>query len=409
MSTLFARVALAAGLAAACVPVIGWSGAQAQALRPEVGNPLKKAAALMNARNYAGAMAQVLAAAAARGVTPEENFIIEEMRGSIAQRAGDNATAAKVYADMLASGRVSSAQQSRLLMAESSIAFNAKNYPAAIGWLQKSLKLNPADPALRTQLITAYYLNKDFANAGRLQAEQVAATVRAGRRPTEEQLQLLAACQREGGDTVGFGNTMVQLVTYYPKPDYWQNMIHSAQTRPGFASRLTLDIDRFELATGLLTKTDDLMEMTELALQVPLPGEAKAIVDKAYSTGAFGTGPQAPRQQRLRDLVNKTYESELKTLPTREAEAQSSHDGNLLVSLGEEYVSYEQYPKGIPLMEAGIRRGGLRHPDDSRLHLGLAYMRAGQKTRALQMFHTVGGKEGAAEIARLWTMLLSKG
>ena len=219
---------------------------------------------------------------------------------------------------------------------------------------------------------------------------------------------MLAACQREGGDTLGFGNTMVQLVTYYPKPDYWQNLVHSAQTRPGFASRLTLDIDRFELATGLLTKSDDLMEMVELALQVPLPGEAKSITDHAYSTGAFGTGAGAPRQQRLRDLVNKTYASELTVLPGREAEAQSSHDGNLLAALGEEYASYGQYPKGIALMEAGIRKGGLRHPDDSRLHLALAYVNAGQKPRAIATFRTVGGKEGAAEIARLWMIQLSK-
>ena len=403
MSRLFVRAVLAAGLAVACMP------AEAAALRPEVGNPLKKAAAYMNARNYTAAMAQVRLAGNARGLSPEESFVIEEMRGSIAQRSGDTATAAKVYADMLASGRVPASEQQKLLMAESSIAFNAKNYPAAIGWLQRSIKLSPNDPALKSQLITAYYLNKDYPIAGKLQAEQVAATVRAGRRPTEEQLQLLAACQREGGDTLGFGNTMMQLVTYYPKPDYWENMIHSAQTRPGFASRLTLDIDRFELATGLLTKPDDLMEMVELALQVPLPGEARAITDKAYSTGAFGTGPGAPRQQRLRDLVNKTYASELAALPGRQADAQSSHDGNLLAALGEEYASYGQYPKGIPLIEAGIRKGGLRHPDDTRLHLGLAYMNAGQKARAVQVFRTVGGKEGAAEIARLWMVLLSKG
>ena len=403
MSKLLAGAALALGLAVACVPA-----AEAAALRPEVGNPLKKAASLMNARNYTAAMAQVRLAGSARGLTPEESFVIEEMRGSIAQRSGDNATAAKVYADMLASGRVPASEQQKLLMAESSIAFNAKNYPAAIGWLQRAIKASPNDPALRSQLITAYYLNKDYANAGKLQAEQVAATVRAGRRPTEEQLQLLAACQREGGDTLGFGTTMVQLVTYYPKPDYWQNLIHSAQTRPGFASRLTLDIDRFQLTTGLLTKPDDLMEMVELALQVPVPGEAKAITDRAYSTGAFGTGAGAPRQQRLRDLVNKTYASELAALPGREADARSSHDGNLLAAIGEEYASYSQFAKGIPMMEAGIRKGGLRHPDDTRLHLGLAYMNGGQKARAVAVFRTVGGKEGAAEIARLWMMLLSK-
>ncbi len=398
-----ACAALAAGLVTA-----GLSAADAATLRAEVGKPLQKAQALANARNYRGAIQQINIAAAARGLTSEESFVIEQERGSIAQRFNDNATASKVYADMLASGRVPASERPKLLLAEASIAFDAKNFAGAVNWYQQYLKLAPTDAAARGYLISAYYQNKDYATAGRLQAEQVAATVRAGRRPTEEQLQLLAACQREGGDTLGFGNTMVQLVTYYPKPDYWQNLVHSAQTRPGFASRLTLDIDRFELATGLLTKPDDLMEMVELALQVPVPGEAKVITDHAYSTGAFGNGPGAPRQQRLRDLVNKTYASELAALPGREAEAQSSHDGNLLTALGEEYASYGQYPKGVALMEAGLRKSGLRHPDDSRLHLGLAYMNAGQKPRAIAMFRTVGGKEGAAEIARLWMMLLSK-
>jgi tetratricopeptide (TPR) repeat protein len=395
--------ALRGTLAAALLCAFASAG-HAAALRPEVGKPLAKAEAYMNARNYTAAMAQVRLAAAARGLTPDESFVVEETRGAIAGRMGDNATAAKVYADMLNSGRVAPAQAAVLLKAEASLAFNAKNYPAAIGWIQRYLKTNPSDGAMRTQLITAYYLNKDFANAGKLQAAQVAATVRAGQRPTEEQLQLLAACQREGGDTLGFGNTMVQLVTYYPKPDYWLNLVHSAQTRPGFSSRLTLDIDRFNMAIGVPAKPDDLMEMTELALQVPLPGEAKAIVDDGYAKGVFGTGPGAPRQQRLRDLVNKTYASEKATLAGREAEAQASHDGNLLASLGEEYVSYGDYPKGIALMKAGLQKGGLRHPDDTRLHLGLAYLNAGQKAAGVATLRTVGGKEGAAEVARLWIL-----
>ncbi len=403
MRKLIARAVIAAGLAGACV-----NAGYAEALRPEVGKPLSKAASLMNARNYKGAMAQVNAASAVRGLTENERFIIEEMRGSIAQRSGDMATASKVYSDMLSSGRVPAAEQSKLLMAEASMSFNSGNYPAAISWLQRYLKTNPNDATMRTLLISSYYKNKDYANAGRLQAAQVAATIKAGQRPTEAQLELLAACQREGGDTIGFGNTMVDLVTYYPKPDYWQNLIHSVQTRPGFTDRLTLDIDRFEMEQGMIVKPDDYMEMTELALQVPLPGEAKAIIDRGYSSGVLGTGPTAAREQRLRDLVEKTYASELKAMPTREADAQSAHDGNALVSLGEEYSSYGQYAKGIPMVEAGLRKGQLRHPEDTKLHLGLAYVRSGQKPRGIQVLRSVGGKEGAAEIARLWVLYYTK-
>ena len=183
---------------------------------------------------------------------------------------------------MLASGRVSGAQQLAPADGRSPASLSICQELSRRHWLAaaRDLKGEPRTTRrLRTQLITAYYLNKDFANAGKLQlAEQVAqTTVRAGQssdRRTACNFSLPANAR--AATRWGFGNTMVQLVTYYPKPDYWQNMIHGAQTRPGFASRLTLDIDRFELATGLLTKTDDLMEMTvELSLQVPLPGRGE--------------------------------------------------------------------------------------------------------------------------------------
>ena len=144
--------------------------------------------------------------------------------------------------------------------------------------------------------------------------------------------------------------------------------------------------------------------MTELALQVPLPGEAKAIVDRGFASGVLGTGPEAARQQRLRALVDKVYADEQSKLAGRQAEAQAAHDGNALVALGDEYASYGQYDKGISLILAGFKKDALRHPDDAKLHLALVYLHAGRKADAIKTFHTVGGTEGAAEIARLWIL-----
>ncbi len=399
MTHFLARAALSAALLGAC----GTAAAQ-EALRPEVGKPLARAKQLLAGHQYGPALAQVNAAANVRGLTANESFIVQEMRGAIAQQSGQVALAAKTYADMLASGRVPAAEQPKLFMAEASMAYQMKNYPNVVAWTLKYLHAGGRAPEMNTLLIQAYYLQGDYPNAAKLQAAQIAAVVKAGQRPTEQELQLLARSQEEMHDTLGFGNTMTMLVTYYPKPDYWQNLVHSAQTRPGFNSRLQLDIERFQLAIGLLTKPADLMDMTELALQVPLPGEAKAIVDKGFASGVLGTGPEAARQQRLRALVDKVYATEQPKLAGREADAQSAHDGNALVALGDEYASYGQYDKGISLMVAGLKKDALRHPDDAKLHLGLVYLHAGRKADAIKTFHTVGGTEGAAEIARLWIL-----
>jgi hypothetical protein len=382
------------------------AGAAAQALPPAVGQPLERAKSFLSAHRYPQAMQQVNIASS-KATTSEERFIVEEMRASVAQQSGDTATAARTFASLLASGKVPPSEQLKLIQAEVGIAYQQKNYPSAISWLQRYFKAGGNAPEMRDLLISAYYQNNDFADAAKLESQVIAAELRARQVPKEVQLQLLARCQDNLHDSAGFQNTMVQLVTYYPKPDYWANLVHNVEVSPGFSDRLTLDLDRLKLALGTITSANDYMEMAELALQGPLPGEAKAILDQGFTAGVLGTGPEASRQQRLRALVNKTYTSELADMPKREADAEGAHDGNPLVSLGEEYDSYGNYAKGIPLIEQGQAKDELRHPEDTKLHLALAYYKSGNKAKAIQLLRTVNGKDGSAGLARLWILYIN--
>ena len=73
---------------------------------------------------------------------------------------------------------------------------------------------------------------------------------------------------------------------------------------------------------------------------------------------------------------------------------------NKLLGIGAEYVSYGQFDHGISLIQNAIKRDQLRHPEDAKLMLGLAYLKAGKKPQAVQTLKTVGGTEGAADIAK---------
>ena len=409
MRHICARAVLAATLMAGIVPaaIVVTQPAYAQALRPEVGKPLAKAKALLQAHRYPEAMAQVRAASAVRGLTEGERFIIEELRGSIAYQAKDYPTAMQSYKYLVDSGKVPASEVSKLWQALATMAYYQKQWPQVVAYTAAYFKAGGTSDEMRAFPIQAYYLQGDAASAARLQKQQIDQELRAGKRPTEGQLQLLANCQDKLKDSAGFQNTMTQLVMYYPKLDYWQNLIHNAQTKAGFSDRLNLDIQRFELMLGLITKPTDFMEMTELALQVPLPGEAKAVIDQGYAKGILGTGPEAAREKRLQDLVGKTYADDLKALPAQEKDADGDHDGNRLLGVGEEYVSYGQYDHGIELMLTAMKRDQLRHPEDAKLELGLAYLKAGNKPLAIKTLRTVGGNEGAADIAKLWVLYAS--
>lgn len=401
MTIRAASGAFALAIALACAA----SSANAQeALRPAVGKPLAQAKSLLNSGRYANAMAAVRQADAAPGKTAHEQAIIEQMRAAIAARSGDTATAAHAYQQLLDSGAVSGAEALNLMQGEVSIAYTQKNYANVVYWADRYIKAGGTAPAVYTSLIQGYYLQGKYAEAARLQQGQINALTRSGKQPREEQLQLLYSCQLKMGDKTGQLATIKQLITYYPKPDYWLNVIDTLRTKPGFSDRLLLDVYRLEFSLGLINKPADAMDMAELEVQSGLQGDAKDTVDKSFAGGLLGTGPEASRHQRLRNLVNKAYADGKATLGKEDAAAASDHDGNHLLALGETYVSYGDFAHGLPMMEQAIAKDDLHHPEDAKLQLGLAYWKAGQTQKAIAQLRTVGGTEGVADLAQLWVL-----
>ena len=115
------------------------SVAHAEAVRAEVGKSLQEAQKLASAGRYKEALAKLKEADAVGGKSELEKFQIEYTRGSAAAAAGENDTAARAFESVLASGRLSAAQQPKIVEALASIYLRAKDYPKAITYIQKVL------------------------------------------------------------------------------------------------------------------------------------------------------------------------------------------------------------------------------------------------------------------------------
>ena len=224
------------------------------------------------------------------------------------------------------------------------------------------------------------------------------------KRASEEELQILANCYLRQKDTAGYVNAIEKLVIHYPKQQYWTDLLSRVQKKPGFSDRLGVNVYRLRLATGNIAGASDYMEMAQLAMQAGVPSEAKAIIDKGYSAGILGKGDQAERHKRLQNLVEKTLADSLKNRAQEEREALVAKDGNDQVRIGLNYVYEGNAAKGIPLIEQGIKKGGLKRPEDAKLRLGEAQLFAGNKQRGVQTLREVKGTDGTADIARLWVL-----
>lgn len=389
------RIALHAVLCAALALAAASMPAQAEGVRPEVGKPLQEAQKLIKAHKGREAMAEIAKAEAVPNRTAYENQIIAQMKAAASSSSGDNDATIRNNMALLESGKAGA--EARSLVQGIAVAYyNKKEYGEAAKWTQRYFKEGGNDPSMRSMLMQSYYLQGDCAAVDRAVNEN---------RASETDLQMIEDCYRRKGDSAGYVKAMEALVVNYPKKEYWTILLTNVQKKPGFAAdRLGVHIYRLRLATGNLAKADDYMEMAQLALQAGVPAEAKEIMDKGYEARALGVGPEAARQQRLRDLIAKNLAESQKNRAKDEADALASRDGNDLVRVGLNYVYEGNANKGISLIEQGIKKGGLRRPDDAKLLLGEAQMRAGQRQRAMQTFREVKGSDGTADIARLWTL-----
>ncbi|CDG81835.1 tetratricopeptide repeat protein [Janthinobacterium agaricidamnosum] len=383
----------------AATPIIGLVSLAhaADTVRAEVGKPLQEAQKLASSGKNKEALAKLREADSVGNKTAFESYQIERVRASAAAGAGDNTTAIKAFEAVINSGRLSAAEAPKFTQGLAGMYYRAKDWPNAITWINRSLK-DKEDPQMRELLIQTYYVSGNYAAAAKeLQS-------RGGN--SEGSLQMLANIQLKQNDKAGYVATLEKLAASYPKPSYWADLLNRVSGKPGFSSRLSLDVQRLRLANGLLTKAPEYMELSQLVLQAGNPSEALKVIDQGYKKGALGTGTDAARHQRLKDLATKRLADSNADAAKSEAEYLKNKDADGLSALGFALVSAGQADKGLDLMNQAIKLGTSKYPEELQLHLGIAYAQAGKKSNAVTALKAVKGSDGAADLARYWILQL---
>jgi hypothetical protein len=386
----------------AAVPVVGLAPVHAAAtLRPEVGTPLQAAQQLMKQGKNKEALAKLHELDKVSGKSAEETYLIERTRAAAASAAGEYETAGHAFEALLASGKLSATERAQFSEGLVSIYMRAGDLSKANAAIEKQLKEHD-DPKMRAYLLQNYYKQGNWTA---LENELRNAEKRGGL--NEDQLGMLANVQLKKNDKAGYVNTIEKLAASYPKARYWEDLLNRVQGKPGFSGRLMVDVYRLKMANGLMKKPSEYMEMAQLVLQAKAPAEAVKVIDKGYKAGVLGTGPDAARHQRLKDLATKNLAEQSKTEATDEAQARKDKDADGLFALGYGLVQAGETDKGLKLMDEAFKMGTLKNVDEAKLHQGEALAVAGKKQQAINTLKSVGGKEGAADLARYWIMAIN--
>ena len=391
-------VAVAATAALAIAAAHGQGGG----MRPEVGKPLQAAQELIKAGKYREALAKVREVDGIAGKSSAESLMVERMRLAAASGAGDADTAAKSFETV--APNVSGADKLRMIESIAGTYYRAKDYAKAQQWYQRYFREGGTNGANRTLLTQAQYLSGDLAGVSKELMADIQAAERSGATPAEDRINMLMNAAVKQKDVGAETFALERLVMYYPKKEYWVTLLNRLQRKPGFSDRLVLDTYRLSLTTGSMTAGADYSEMAQLALQAGSGAEAKQVVDKGFAAGALGTGAEADRSKRLRDLIAKRVDEAKKTAAEDEKSALAAKDGNDLVTIGFNRVYEGDKAKGLQLMQQGIAKGGLKRAEDAKLHLAIAQLMAGENAKAQATLKTVGGNDGTGDLARRWSL-----
>jgi tetratricopeptide (TPR) repeat protein len=205
-----------------------------------------------------------------------------------------------------------------------------------------------------------------------------------------------------------------QLVNYYPKPQYWEQLI------PALKASATTDLQihnvmRLALHAKVLKKPDDYKEFAQLALEEKLAGEAQNVLETGFTNKVFDTDQRMKDvNTRLLNAAKKEAETDKKLLPSHNASALGATTGDALVKVGAQYLGFGDNAKAIETLQKGIAKGSLakgaepaveaQRNDEAGLLLGIAYLRSGNKAEAARAFRTVKRDPTMTRIAKLWLL-----
>jgi hypothetical protein len=397
----------AAGILLAIAASAAHAADKQQTLRPEIAKPLQEAQKALEGKDYKTALAKIGEAEKVGGLTPFESYTAARMKIPAASSAGDNAAVLQAFDVAVASGLMPQEDKLKLSGPLTQIAYNSKNYPKALEYIGIYQAAGGTDAQILNLRPLALYLSNDFAGAQKELKAAVARVEAAGQTPDKIQLELLASCaiKLNATDSADYLDTLKKLAAFYPEKKYWEELIARTARKPGFSDRLTLDLYRLKFATDTAVDANDYEVAADLANRAGFPGEAQQYLSRGEAAHIL-TG--TPTQKQLKDAVARKLAEDKGQLAAGEKAAAAQAGGDALVATGLNYVGYGQYDKGIAVIQQGIAKGGLKKPDEAKLHLGYAQWLAGKTAEANKTFQGVTATDGSADLAQLW-MLLKKG
>jgi len=381
--------------------------AEEQKVSPKVGKPLQEAIAANSKKQYEEALAKVNEARAAPDKTAFEEFKINQVAGSALVGAKKYNEAAAAFEKLLDSGFLPPEQVEVYTKTVIQIFLNNNQNAKLLDYLPRWIKTHPNDTEMITFLAKAQYNSGQFKAAKETLEGLISSAEKSGQRPKEDWFKSLVSVQfyklSDGKLDKPALAVIEKALHYYPTPALWQNMLAGLKDQQ-MTDALKFQVFRLMLTVGALKSGEDYVELAQLANSFGFPAEGVNVLNAGFAAKELGEGDAKERDNRKLTWMKKNLDVDKAELPAEEQKAKASADGQADVLLGEDYIGYGQYAQAIEAIERGLKKGGVKKPDQAQMALGIAYYNNKQKDQARSAFKQVPATSDLKRIAELWML-----
>ncbi len=215
--------------------------------------------------------------------------------------------------------------------------------------------------------------------------------------PKEQWYSLLRFLYFEKNDIPKATATLEEMIVHYPKKQYWVQLSHMYSEAKQEGKQLAAMEAVYD--QGLLTEDREQVTMAYLYLNADVPYKAARVLDKGIADESVEASSRT--LEILGNSWRQAQELE-KSIPVMERAAAESEKGEMYCRLGSIYLDSDQFQQALTALENGIKRGGLRRPDNCQLALGMAAFNTGQYQKAERAFRSAARDKRSRKYADQW-------
>ncbi len=371
------------------------------ALRNKVYEKLAEAQAAAEAKDMAGAakvLDDMIATGGKKALNSYELANVYNLYAFIHYSNEDYGKALKSYEQVVAQPDIPIAMEINTRYTIAQLYFVQEDWTRGINALLKWFEMTETPNAAAYVLLSqGYYQKKDYDKALSNVEKAIGMYKEKGKLPKEQWYNLARFLYFEKNDTNKTVDVLEELLTHYPKKQYWVQISHMY----GEQKKESEQLSAMETAyvQDMLDKGTEQVTMAYLYLNGDVPYKAAKVMDKGLKNKSI---EGKSKNWEIAGSAWRQAQEVDKSIPAMENAASKSDSGELYARLGNIYLDGDEFKKSITAINKGLSRGGVKRPDTARLILGMAYFNNKEYDKARKAFKAAGRDERSAKYARQW-------